>query len=161
MTFRRIETSDVARLIHIRGLTRENAISREALSTLGITEDTVSGKLRTTDRGWLCEEEGKIVGFAIGDGKSGELWVIAVLPAFEGQGIGSRLLLLVEDWLWSLGWEELWLWTSTDESLRAFSFYIRHGWLKSEIKDRALYMRKNRPNKAPEPTPGSVTLRAS
>jgi GNAT superfamily N-acetyltransferase len=117
-------------------------------------------KLRTTHRGWSCEVEGRIVGFAIGDGKSGELWVIAVLPAFEGRGIGSRLLLLVEDWLWSLGWERIWLWTSTDERLRAFSFYVRHGWLESEIKDGALYMRKKRPNKAPEPTTFAVTSRA-
>jgi GNAT superfamily N-acetyltransferase len=160
MKVRPIEAGDIVSLLHLRGLTRENAISGEGLRALGITSETVAEKLRTTHRGWLCEVAGEIVGFAIGDGGTGELWVIAVLPTFEGHGVGSRLLCLVEDWLWSLEWEELWLWTSTDENLRAYSFYIGHGWRKSELKDGVLYLRKKKPNKALEPTPGSVTPRA-
>jgi ribosomal protein S18 acetylase RimI-like enzyme len=33
------------------------------------------------------------------NGKTGEFWVIAVLPDYEMRGIGSKLLLLAEDWL--------------------------------------------------------------
>ena len=106
MNLRPIESSDIDSIISIRGRTRENAISEEGLRRLGITADVVAEKPRTTHRGWLCEDGKRIVGFAIGDGTSGELWVIAVLPEFEGRGVGSRLLNRVEEWLWSLGKDE-------------------------------------------------------
>ena len=160
MNLRPIESDDIDEIISIRGRTRQNAISEESLVALGITADVVAEKLRTTHRGWLCEDGKTIAGFAIGDGTTGELWVIAVLPEFERRGVGSRLLNVVEEWLWSVGNDELWLWTSTDEGLRAFSFYVGRGWRKGEVKDGALYMRKQRPNNAPKPTPGSVALRS-
>jgi GNAT superfamily N-acetyltransferase len=142
MNYRRIEAADLPQLIDLRGTTRENQISREGLRGIGITEESTTELLRTTHRGWLCEAEGKIAGFSIGDGKTGELWVIAVLPGFEGKGIGSQLLSLVEEWLWSLGWKELWLWTNPDPKMRAFTFYLRRGWTASESKDGELYMIK-------------------
>jgi GNAT superfamily N-acetyltransferase len=145
MNFRPIEPPDLPELIELRASTRENALSREALRELGITEESTAGLLRTTHRGWLCEEAGRIVGFAIGDGRTGELWVIAVLPGFEGKGVGSQLLQPVEAWLWSLGWDELWLWTSPDRRKRAFAFYQRHGWQVSELKEDRLYMKKRKP----------------
>ena len=119
MNLRMIESNALTEIIDVRAATRENSHSREALRALGITEEKTAEMLRTTHRGWLCEEEGRIVGFAIGDGRIGELWVVAVLPEFEGRGIGSQLLEVVEDWLRSLGWQELWLWTSSDPKKRA------------------------------------------
>jgi GNAT superfamily N-acetyltransferase len=142
MKIRRIELEDIPGIIEVRASTRENAISRDALRKLGITEASTAEVLRTTHRGWLCEAAGKIAGFAIGDGKTGELWVIAVLPEFEGQGIGSRLLAKVEDWLCSLGWQELWLWTSSDPKRRASAFYMKHGWIVSESKADIVCMKK-------------------
>jgi GNAT superfamily N-acetyltransferase len=142
MTFRAIESRDAEALIHLRGRTRENSISADALGKMGITTESIGAKLRSTHRGWLCEEDDRLAGFAMGDGSSGELWVIAVAPEFEGRGIGSRLLASVEEWLWSRGWDTLWLWTDVDESRRAFSFYLHHGWRKSEVKDGVLYLRK-------------------
>jgi GNAT superfamily N-acetyltransferase len=67
------------------------------------------------------------------NGKTGEFWVIAVLPDYEMRGIGSKLLLLAEDWLRSIGWEEIWLWTAFDTNLKAYSFYRNRGWTDSEI----------------------------
>ncbi|MCD6049534.1 MAG: GCN5-related N-acetyltransferase [Verrucomicrobia bacterium] len=145
MTYREITQTDVPALFPIRAATRENPLSRTELQALGITEASVTTMLSTTHRGWLCEANGEPIGFAMGDGKTGELWVIAVLPVYEGQGIGSRLLDLVETWLWSLGWQELWLWTSSDPTKRAFTFYHHHGWLVSEIKADVLSMKKVRP----------------
>jgi GNAT superfamily N-acetyltransferase len=142
MKIRMIESKDLSEIIDVRAATHENSYSREALRELGITEESTAEMLRTTHRGWLCEEEGRIVGFAIGDKKTGELWVIAVLPEFEGQGIGSQLLAAVEDWLRSLGWQELWLWTSADPRKRAFSFYLKHGWVVSETRADIVYLKK-------------------
>lgn len=145
MNVRPIESKDLREIFDLRAATRENPLSREDLRMMGITEESTEEVLRTTHRGWLCEEEGRIVGFAIGDGKTGELSVIAVLPEFEGRGIGSRLLTTVEGWLASQGKKEHWLWTSSDLKKRAFSFYVKHGWIVSEAKVDIIYMQK-KPN---------------
>ncbi len=150
MTFRPIEAADLPELFDLRAVTRENPYSRDDLRKIGITEDSSAAGLRTTHRGWLCESDGIKTGFAIGDGKTGEMCVIAVLPAFEGRGVGSRLLNAVETWLFSLGWKELWLWTSPDTRLRAFTFYARRGWEVSKKEEGVMYLRK----KAPMPSPG-------
>ncbi len=144
MNIRGIESTDLPEIIEVRGLTRENPFSRDDLRKLGITEESVAEMLRITHRGWLCELDGKIVGFAMGDGKIGEFWVIAVLPEFEGRGIGSQLLAAIEGWLSSEGWSEFWLWTSSDKNRRAFGFYTRHGWIVSKTKADIVYMKKKR-----------------
>jgi ribosomal protein S18 acetylase RimI-like enzyme len=141
-----IETKDLKEVFDVRVATRENPFSREALRKIGITEESTAEVLRTTHRGWLCDIGGKIVGFVIGGGKTGELAVIAVLPEFEGRGIGSQLLVTVEKWLFSMGKQELWLWTSSDGKTKAFSFYLKHGWTVSESKPDILYMKKKRPS---------------
>lgn len=146
MNLRLIQPKDLSEIIEVRASTRENSLSRAALRDLGITEESTAELLRTTHRGWLCEEEERIVGFAIGDGKTGELWVIAVLPEFEGRGVGLRLIESVEEWLWSLGWQEVWLWTSSDPKKRAFTFYSKRGWHVTETKGEILYMKKIKPN---------------
>jgi GNAT superfamily N-acetyltransferase len=94
----------------------------------------------------LCEAKNGLAGFSIGDGKTGEVWVVAVLPEFERMGIGSKLLTAVEDWLHELGWKELWLWTSADPNKRAFSFYQNRGWVVSDMKGDKVTMKKRMPS---------------
>jgi ribosomal protein S18 acetylase RimI-like enzyme len=152
MTIRAIEPRDIPELFELRASTRENPYSREALREIGITEERTVAMLRGDHCGWLCEVAGMIVGFAMGDGSTGEIGVVAVLPKFENQGIGSRLLTAVEMWLCSLGWAELWLWTSADRKKSAFAFYTARGWRVSEDKGEVVHMRKNMPNQSPDPT---------
>jgi GNAT superfamily N-acetyltransferase len=72
----------------------------------------------------------------MGDSTNAELTVIAVLPDYEGRGIGKRLLSEVENWLFSLGHKELWLVTTPDPDLRAYNFYVKRGWVPTgEIID--------------------------
>jgi GNAT superfamily N-acetyltransferase len=153
MAIRPIEVRDIPELFDIRASTRENAFSREALREMGITEESVASALGSTHCGWLSESEGKKIGFAIGDGSTGEISVIAVLPQFEGQGTGARLLEAVESWLYSLKWPELWLWTSSNPATRAFSFYTKRGWVITEAKRDIVYMKKTAPNQSKDPTP--------
>jgi GNAT superfamily N-acetyltransferase len=82
----------------------------------------------------------------MGDRTNGEMWVIAVLPEYEGRGIGSELLTRVEDWLWSEGWEESWLTTDVDPALRAYGFYLAHGWVDDRIEGGLRYMKKAKPD---------------
>jgi ribosomal protein S18 acetylase RimI-like enzyme len=146
MVFREITDADVPALFVVRVATRENTLSLEELHNLGITEESVQEMLKTSHRGWLCEDGGKVVGFTMGNRDTGEMWVIALLPEHEGRGIGARLLTLVEDWLFSTGWKEIWLTTDTDPRLRAYGFYQKQGWQDSEIKDDNRYMIKKNPD---------------
>ncbi|MBL9216625.1 MAG: GNAT family N-acetyltransferase [Opitutaceae bacterium] len=145
MEFRAVTAEDVPALFVVRVATRENALSREALARQGVTEESLRAMLGSSHRGWLCQADGRVVGFAMGNGTTGELWVLAVLPEYEGRGIGSRLLRLAEDWLWSLGWAELWLWTSPQPGRRARQLYGRRGWTEASVRDGRLLMKKTRP----------------
>ncbi len=144
MIFREIAEADVPALFVVRTAARENTYTRGELARLGITEESVRVMLGTSHRGWLCETDGRVVGFAMGDRRTGEMWVIAVLPEFEGRGIGARLLTEVENWLFAEGWTEVWLTTSIEPELRAYGFYRRCGWVDREIKDGLRYMVKTR-----------------
>jgi GNAT superfamily N-acetyltransferase len=142
MRYREITDADIPALFAVRTVTHENRLSLEELHALGITEESVRDKLAGSCHGWLCEADGQIVGFAIGDRATGELWVIAVLPGYVGGGIGHRLLTLVEDWLKAQGCSRLWLTTDVDPSLRAYTFYRRHGWEDDRLEDGMRYMVK-------------------
>ena len=144
LTIREMQVHDIERCIWVRTQTRENRWSMEALQRAGITAESVGARLDTTHRGWVCECEGQVVGFSMGDRSSGELWVVAVLPDFEGRGIGTRLLEAAQEWLHANGWEEIWLWTSPDTSTRAYTLYSRRGWRDCGVKDGQLLMRRRR-----------------
>jgi GNAT superfamily N-acetyltransferase len=144
MIFREITTDDIPALFEVRTQTDENNFTREELLSLGIDYDSVRERLTTTCKGWLCETEGKVTGFAMGDRETGELWVIAVLPEYIKRGIGGRLLSLVEKWLFSKGCVRLWLTTDIDVELRAYSFYLHNGWHDDKIEDGLRYMYKER-----------------
>jgi len=144
--FREIVHGDVPAIFKVRVATRENAYTMEELQGLGITVNSVSAMIDTTHRGWLCEDDDLVVGFAMGNRKTGEMWVIAVLPEYEGRGIGAKLLAFVETWLWSEGWCKIWLTTDIDPTLRAYGFYRNQGWLDHEIRNDLRYMRKAVPN---------------
>ena len=142
-SFREIDDGDIPGLFAVRSATQENRLTCEELRALGITESSVREKLAGTYKGWLCEVEGQVVGFAIGDRATGELWVIAVLPQYVGQGIGATLLGEVERWLQASGCGRLWLTTDIDERLRAHGFYRRHGWRDERIENGIRYMVKD------------------
>jgi GNAT superfamily N-acetyltransferase len=141
--YREIAVSDMDSIFEVRVATRENAYSMQELERLGITPETVTEMLSEGFRGWLCEEGGRTVGFAMGNSGTGEMWVIAVLPEYEGRGIGSRLISLVERWLAAEGWSESWLTTDVDTSLRAYGFYLHEGWRDDVVRDGLRYMRKS------------------
>src|SRR4051812_27928602 len=63
-TIRPIASSDVPETFRVRTATDENRLTSAQLTALGITENSVSEKLRGSCKGWLCEEQGSVVGFA-------------------------------------------------------------------------------------------------
>ena len=118
----------------------------EQIKTLDFTESAISTILFTSHYGCVCLNAGQIVGFAMGNHETGEMWVIAVAPDFEGRGIGRELLHYVQNWLWEKGWSEIWLKTDIDTSLRSYGFYKKMGWEDLEIKDGVRYMILKNPN---------------
>jgi ribosomal protein S18 acetylase RimI-like enzyme len=135
--FREVREGDIEELFDVRGATRENAISREGLAARGITPVSVADSLATaTTKGWVCSCESRIVGFCIGDSGAGEVLVLAVLPQFEGRGIGKTLLSLAVGWLRSFGPKRIWLGASPDPSTRAHGFYRSLGWRPAGERDR-------------------------
>jgi len=142
MNFREITESDIPALFAVRTATEENRLTREELQAMGITEESVKQKLAGSFKGWLCEVQQQVVGFAMGNKTTGELWVIAILPEYVGQGIGARLLDEVEKWLQESGCGRLWLTTEIDEGLKAYGFYRRHGWQDDRIENGMRYMVK-------------------
>lgn len=144
-SFREIRADDIDAIFDVRIATWHNSRGREELNEMGITHNSVREMLIESHRGWLCEWGSEVVGFAMGNRHNGEMWVIAVLRQHEGRGIGRRLLGLVEEWLFANGWNEIWLTTDPDETIRAVGFYRHLGWSDWRIEpDGDRFMRKRR-----------------
>jgi GNAT superfamily N-acetyltransferase len=84
-------------------------------------------------RGWVCEIDGRVVGFSYAAKADYSIWALFVLPEFEGRGIGKQLLKLAVDWLFDIGAERVSL--STEANTRADRFYLAQGWRRGEMKD--------------------------
>ena len=134
MTFREITAADVPALFRVRTRTRENRMTLEDLQRLGIDPRSVTESLGKSTRGWLCEASDRVVAFAMADRATGEFLVIAVLPEYEGKGVGARLMALAEEWLAASGCRRAWLTTDLDATLRAYGFYRKRGWTDWKIE---------------------------
>ncbi|WP_434627918.1 GNAT family N-acetyltransferase [Chromobacterium sp. CV08] len=129
VSYRSARPDDVAACIVIRGQTRENAISETRLNELGITrENWAQGVADGELPGVVAESDGCIVGYGFGDADSGEIVVLALLPAFERLGVGKALLAWVIDILRGLGHERLFLGCNSDPAVRSYGFYRHLGW---------------------------------
>lgn len=113
--------TDLASLFAIRDAVRENRARPGSISA-----EQVCRELEVTGRGWVVEVDGEVVGFAIGNARSGNVWALFVAPAAEGRGYGRRLHTEMVQWLWSQGLGRLWL--TTGAGTRALGFYQQLGW---------------------------------
>jgi GNAT superfamily N-acetyltransferase len=102
------------------------AVTENTLTPGVISDEDVRAAIEDTGRGWVIEENGRIEGFAIGNGHTGNVWALFVRPEAQGRGIGSRLHAAMIDWFRSQPVSSLWLTTGT--GTRACAFYARHGW---------------------------------
>ena len=151
LQFREIDPADVPALFYVRTRTRENMYTLEELHALRITPETVAERLATSCKGWLCMHAGLVVGFCMADRSTGELWVIAVLPQHERQGIGNTLMSLAEEWLWEQGCSRAWLTTDIDTALCAYGFYRQRGWTDWKVDDGLRWMELVRPGAPSQP----------
>ncbi|ARU05178.1 GNAT family N-acetyltransferase [Comamonas serinivorans] len=136
LTFRPATPDDASLCIRIRGLTRENAFSAADLRALGITAESWSRGIQDGScPGFVACMEGQMIGYCFGDRDTGEIVVLALLPAYEGQGIGKALLAMMVESLGRRGFQRLFLACSSDPNVRSYSFYRHLGWRPTGEKD--------------------------
>jgi GNAT superfamily N-acetyltransferase len=128
---REATSKDVPVLFDIRLSVRENSATREGLYALGVDEDAVVAAITTQGRGWIAEDEGRVVGFSIADQNEGSVFALFVRPEFEGRGHGGSLLDAAVAWLLTRGFEHLSL--AVGPNTRAHGFYLRRGWVETGV----------------------------
>ena len=109
------------------------AVAENTLAPGRIEDDEVISQLEANGRGWVVEEDGQIVAFAIGDAAGASVWALFVAPTHEGRGYGSRLHDTMVEWLWTNGLTTLWL--TTGAATQARGFYERRGWRCVAVQD--------------------------
>jgi len=125
MYIREANIVDIPQIQIVRHAVKENALSSPAL----VTDKDCEEYLTVRGKGWVCEADNKIVGFAIVDLKDRNIWALFLRPEYERKGIGRILHDTMLDWYFSRTRESVWL--ATSPGTRAEGFYIRAGWTKT------------------------------
>ena len=120
---RRATLADAEELQRVRRAVRENRLSDPSRVTL----DDVRDRLAGLGLGWVAEVGGRIVGFAIADLPTRNIWALFLEPEYERRGIGRRLHDTMMDAVFEATSARVWL--STSPGTRAESFYRAAGWL--------------------------------
>ncbi len=134
MIFREAQTNDIKQIQVVRNAVKENVLSNPGL----ITDKDCVEYLTLRGKGWVCEVDGTIVGFAIADLIDNNIWALFVHPDYEGKGIGKTLHHIMLNWYFKQHKDNVWLSTGTDT--KAEKFYRKYGWKetglygKTEIK---------------------------
>lgn len=123
--FRPAHTDDIPAMSAIRLAVTENVLSDPARVTTQMYRDY----METLGRAWVCEADGRVVGFCYAVRADASIWALFLDQAFEGRGIASRLLELACDWLREIGHASAIL--STTPATRADRFYQARGWQRS------------------------------
>jgi GNAT superfamily N-acetyltransferase len=134
MIFREAQIADIPQMQVVRNAVKENTLSDPAL----VPDKDVEDYIMQRGKGWVCEIDNTIVGFAIVSVTDHNVWALFIQPGFEKKGIGRRLHNEMMDWYFNKTPEIIWL--GTAPGTRAESFYRRAGWRevgmhgKGEIK---------------------------
>jgi GNAT superfamily N-acetyltransferase len=127
MTIREALPSDIPQIQIVRNSVKENMLSDPSL----VPDSDVEDYMFRRGKGWVAEEEGAIVGFAIADLQDHNIWALFLLPNAEGKGIGKQLHKSMMDWYFSQTNETVWL--STGFNTRADRFYRMQGWREAGL----------------------------
>ncbi len=102
------------------------AVLENRLTSTVIGEELYIDAIENTGRGWVIEDAGEIVAFAVGNRLTGNIWALFVDPAHDRRGHGRRLHDVMVSWLFAQGLARLNL--STGIGTRAQRFYESAGW---------------------------------
>jgi nicotinamidase-related amidase/N-acetylglutamate synthase-like GNAT family acetyltransferase len=137
-TVRLATRDDLPALHRIRAAVRENRLVRRRF-----TDDDYLEAMERTGRGWVAERDGRVVGFAVGNAQTGNVWALFVDPAEAASGAGRLLHDAMLAWMLTLGLPRLWL--GTQPGTRADRFYAAAGWTRGvEADGEVVYERRGR-----------------
>ena len=122
MHFREATIQDIKELHVVRLSVRENVLNNPLL----VTEADYMRYLSAEGKGWLCEIDQVIAGFAIIDRINNNIWALFIRPQYEKRGIGKELQEMMLQWHFAQSTSALWL--STTPGTRAETFYRKTGW---------------------------------
>ncbi|MBS1635698.1 MAG: GNAT family N-acetyltransferase [Bacteroidetes bacterium] len=125
MTIREATVDDIKQIQIVRNAVTENTLSDPNLVTDKDCEEFITKR----GKGWVCEIDGHVVGFAIADLKENNIWALFIDPKFEKKGIGRQLHKTMLDWYFTQTKEKLWLGTAFNT--RAEQFYRKAGWTEA------------------------------
>ena len=134
MIYREANIADIWQIQIVRNAVKENMLSDPAL----VPDKDVEEFITNRGKGWVCEIENVIAGFAIVDLVENNIWALFIHPDFEAKGIGKQLHRIMMDWYFVQTQEDIWLGTAPNS--RAEIFYRMQGWKeigvhgKGEIK---------------------------
>lgn len=127
MIFRQAAIEDIAQIQGVRNAVTENVLSDPSLVSDADCEEFISRR----GRGWVCEINGFIAGFAIADLQQHNIWALFIHPDYEKKGIGKRLHDDMLNWYFEQTQETVWL--STSPGTRAEQFYRKAGWTEAGV----------------------------
>jgi GNAT superfamily N-acetyltransferase len=128
MIFREAVIADIPQIQIVRNLVIENPLPDPALVTDADCEDYISRR----GKGWVCEIDKTIVGFAIVSVTDKNVWALFVQPGHDKKGIGLKLHDRMIDWYFTQTSETIWL--GTAPNTRAETFYRKSGWKQIGIR---------------------------
>jgi hypothetical protein len=127
MFFREAKSHDIEKMYAVRMSVEEN---KEGDSHLTGPEDY--RRLLETGKGWVCEVEGDLLGFALVDFQQARVEALLVQPGLEGDFVSRMLHDMMTSWCFAHGLPKLTL--STLPHLKAEQFYLKAGWVKTGTK---------------------------
>jgi GNAT superfamily N-acetyltransferase len=127
MIIREAQITDIPAIQKVRNSVRENTLSDPNL----VTDKDCENYITIKGKGWVCELEGKVVGFAIADITDNNIWALFMDPIYEKKGIGRLLHDTMVDWYFNQTSASLWL--GTAPGTRAEKFYRKAGWIETGL----------------------------
>jgi GNAT superfamily N-acetyltransferase len=132
MLFREATIADIKQIQEVRNAVKENMLSDPAL----VSDEDCMIFLTQKGKGWVCEINNTIVGFAIVDLKGNNIWALFLKPESSGTGIGKQLHQLMLNWYFTQTKDKVWL--GTAPNTRAAEFYRRLGWKEAGLHGKEL-----------------------
>jgi GNAT superfamily N-acetyltransferase len=127
MIFREAKTTDISQIQIVRNSVKENMLSDPAL----VPDKDVEDYINNRGKGWVCETDGAIVGFAIVSVTDQNVWALFVQPGYDKKGIGKKLHDQMMHWYFNQTNKAIWL--GTAPGTRAEVFYRNAGWRETGL----------------------------
>ncbi|MGK2861934.1 MAG: N-acetyltransferase family protein [Chitinophagaceae bacterium] len=112
MIFREAFSADIPAIQYVRNSVKENRLSDPGLVSDGDVEDYIKRR----GKGWVCEINDQVIGFAIADLQKKNIWALFILPQYEGKGIGKKLHDDMMNWYFDQGIASVWFYVARYKS---------------------------------------------